>query len=67
MTRSAIITGLALALTVGSVPVLSQEGERELREAFAQIARLAQESAVVYVRDRAVLVPDSPYVLSALW
>lgn len=49
MTISAMITGLALALTVGAVPVLSQEGDGESSDALAQIARLAKESANEHV------------------
>ena len=67
MTRSAIITGLALALTVGAVPALSQEGEEESRDAIAQITRLAQESAAEHVSGRAEPVPETPDMLSALW
>ncbi len=60
MTRSATITGLALAFTVGLIPVLSQDGEGESRDALAQIARLAQESATEHMSGRAEPLPETP-------
>ena len=59
--------GLALVLTVGSVPVLLQEGEGESRDALAQIARIAQESAAEHMSGRAEPLPETPDMLPALW
>lgn len=64
--RSAIFIGIALALTVGSVPAFSKEDEGESRDALVQIARLAKELAIKHVSGRAEPELETPDMLPGL-